>query len=177
MTSTATYIETFTGRHVDILDPDPGQIVIEDIAHALSHTIRFGGHTKKAYSVAEHAVRMSYIVPEHLALEALHHDDSEYLIGDMPAPFKRVMPEYRAYEDTLEAAIRCALGLPGDKHPPEIKHYDNVMLVTEARDLGLNWWKTNKHTDMPEPLAERIIPTPASVAKRAFLNRHFELTA
>jgi len=177
MVSTATDIETFTGRHVDILDPDPAEINIEDIAHALSHTNRFGGHPKKAYSVAEHSVRMSYIVPPELALEALMHDAQEAYIGDMPSPFKKVLAEFKHYEDQLEAAVRCAFNLPGDKHPAEIKFYDNVMLITEARDLGLSWWNTDKHTDMPAPLVERIIPTSAPIAKRAFLERYYELTA
>lgn len=176
MTSTATWIETRSGRHVDILDPDPNEINIEDIAHALANTNRFGGHLYAPYSVAEHCVRMSYIVPPHLALEALIHDAQEAYLGDMPSPFKKVMPEFQALEDRMEAAVRAALGLPGDAHPEEIKFFDNQMLMTEARDFGLGWYGTKKHYNMPEALPETIRPWGWSTAKRAFLQRYEELT-
>ena len=175
MTSTATHIETFTGRNVDILDPDPNEICIEDIAHALANTNRFGGHTRVPYSVAEHSVRMSHIVPEFLAMDALMHDAQEAYIGDMPSPFKKVMQEFQFYEDRIECVIRKAFDLPGSKHDPRIKHYDNVMLITEARDLGLSWWNTLKHTDMPEPLPDHIYPWTWRFASISFLDRFKEL--
>jgi len=177
MVSTATWIETYTGRHVDILDPDPNEIVIEDIAHALANTNRFGGHTQVPYSVAEHSLRMSYIVPPELALEALMHDAQEAFVGDMPSPFKKVMPEFQGLEDSMEAAIRAAFGLPGQKHSPEIKYYDDQMLVTEARDLGLSWWNSDKHTQMPPPLREKIVPAGWKTVRYAFIERFNELTA
>lgn len=177
MTSIATHIETFTGRNVDILDPDPNEICIEDIAHALANTNRFGGHTRIPYSVAEHSVRISHIVPEFLVMDALMHDAQEAYIGDMPSPFKKVMPEFQFYEDRIERAIRKAFDLPGAKHDPRIKYYDNVMLITEARDLGLSWWNTLKHNEMPDPLNFTIVPWDWQSAKNMFLNRFHELTA
>lgn len=179
--SCATWIETFHGRRVDIVDPNPESILIEDIAHALALTNRFGGHTRKPYSVAEHCVRMSRIVPPELELEALVHDSAEFAVGDMPSPFKQVMPEFRIYEARMEAAIRRALNLPGPKHPEAIKYYDHVMLITEARDLGLSWWNTEKHwamkgIDRPEPLPERIEPWSWYLAETSFMNAYNRLT-
>ena len=71
------YIETVSGRKFYFLNPNPEDIDIEDIAHALSMQCRFTGHTKWFYSVAEHAIWVSYLVPVHLALEGLLHDASE----------------------------------------------------------------------------------------------------
>ncbi len=176
MTSTATWVETFTGKHVDILDPDPDEICIEDLAHALANTNRFGGHTSEPYSVAEHCVRMSEICPHGLALECLMHDAAEAYIGDMPSPFKQVMPDFQVFEARLERAIRIRFNLPGDHHPEAVRHYDQVMLLTEARELGLSWWKTGKHTNMPEPLVGELIPWDWKTAKSRFLKRFEELT-
>jgi len=178
MASLATWIETRSGTHVDILNPDPSAIRVEDIAHALACTNRYGGHLYAPYSVAQHAVIMSEICPPDLAFECLHHDDEEAFIGDMPSPFKKVMPEFKKCAARLEAAIRAHLGLPGDKHPATVKHWDNVMLMTEARDFQLGWYGTNKHVDMPaaHPFIT-ITPWPWDMAKRRFLQRHHELTS
>ncbi len=174
MTSHATWIETYTGRHVDLIDPDPSTISIRDLAHHLACTNRFGGATEP-YSVAEHSVRMSFITPSHLRFEALMHDAAEAYIGDMPSPYKRMMPEFQRFEAKLEACIRRAFEMPGDKHPDSIKYYDNMMLITEARDLGLSWWNSNKHTDMPEPLDEKIEPWGHVAAEERFLERFRDL--
>lgn len=176
MTSTATWIETFSGHAVDILDPDPGEFFVIDIAHALANVNRYGGHIFLPYSVAQHAVLMSRMCPEPLAMECLHHDDAEAYIGDMPSPFKSVMPEFKKCEARIERAIRASLGLPGDTHPPEVKHWDKVMLMTEARDFNLGWYGSNKHSDMPEAHHWRIFPWDWQRAKAEFLLRHDELS-
>lgn len=176
MTSTATWIETFTGRHVDIQTPIPEEFCITDIAHALSNVNRYGGHIYAPYSVAQHAVLMSRMCPTGLALECLHHDDAEAYIGDMPSPFKSVMPEFQRCEARIERAIRKALGLPGDHHHPDVKHWDKVMLMTEARDFNLGWYGTDKHSGMPDAHPSRIVPWDWRRAKAEFINRHDELT-
>jgi len=177
MTSTATWIETLTGRHVDILDPDPSEMNIEDIAHALSNTNRFGGHLRKPYSVAQHCVLMSYLCPPELAFECLMHDAHEAYIGDMPSPFKIAMPEFQRLEDNMEATVRRAFNMPGDKHPRAVKHWDQVMLMTEARDFGLSWYGTEKHTDMPPAHADKIVAWDWLEARTEFLFRYHELTS
>ena len=139
MTRTPTEIQTFTGKCFDFLDPDPDSIDIRDIAHALSLVNRYGGHTPKPYSVAQHCVLASFYAPYELAFEALMHDAQEAYVGDIPTTLKALMPEYRAIEDRAEAVIRAKFGLP-EEFSPSVKTIDRRLLVTEARAFGMNWW-------------------------------------
>lgn len=175
MTTTATWIETYTHRQVDCLNPDPKSICIEDISHHLATTNRFSGAIYEPYSVAQHCVLMSWICPSGLAFECLMHDAAEAYIGDMVKPYKQEMPEFRGFEDIFEAAIRKAFNMPGDKHPPEVKHWDNVMLMTEARDFGMHWYGTNKHTGMPPAHYILIVPWHWTRARDEFRFRFNEL--
>ena len=128
---------TYTGRLIKPLDPDPEQIAIEDIAHALGNSCRYTGHVRKFYSVAQHSVLCSEIVPDELKLTALLHDASEAYLSDISRPIKS-QPEfgdiYKKFEERLEAAIaeRFDLIYP---YPPEIKAADLTLLRTEYRDL------------------------------------------
>lgn len=102
-------IQTYTGRHIDPINPNPEDIHIKDIAHSLSMTCRYGGQCLRFYSVAEHSVILSKLVedlisPEY-ALMALLHDASEAYLVDMPRPIKYVMPEYMAIEENLMKVI------------------------------------------------------------------------
>lgn len=137
-----TYIQTFSGQHFDLIDPQPETIRIEDIAHALSQINRFTGHTKRPYSVAQHSLQASYIVPEKFSLEALLHDAHEAYTGDVSSPLKSLLPDYRAFEDRIEAAVRRRFGLPAAMSP-EVKRADLIMLATERRDVlkddGTHW--------------------------------------
>ncbi|MGV8136511.1 MAG: hypothetical protein AB2L20_14980 [Mangrovibacterium sp.] len=101
------YIQTFTGKLIDPLNPDPDQICIEDIAHALSNICRFGGHSRMFYSVAQHSVRCSqhFNETDPEALAALLHDASEAYLMDIPSPIKHRLPEYLAVEDRLMTVI------------------------------------------------------------------------
>lgn len=94
-----TTIETHSGRFYDYLEPRPDQVCIEDIAHALSLTTRFGGHASRFYSVAEHSCLVRQLVIEagcpELGLAALLHDGHEAYTGDIPTPLK----------DTLDGAF------------------------------------------------------------------------
>ncbi len=177
MTSTATWIETFTHKRVDCHSPDPSQICIDDIAHHLANTNRFGGSIYEPYSVAQHCVLMSRMCPPGLALECLMHDAAEAYLGDMPSPYKSEMPQFGTFEARFEKAIRAAFGLPGDHHPEAVKHWDNVMLMTEARDFGLSWYGTKKHTGMPSAHPAVITPWGWRDARALFLQRFKELTA
>lgn len=167
-------IMTYTGKWFDILDPDPESVDITDIAHALSITNRFTGHSNVPYSVAEHCVRMSRIVPPELALDALMHDCAEAYVNDINSPLKNSeeMRPFREIENRVEAVCRKALGIPGHTHDKRIKEYDMIMLVTEARDLGLAWWKWAYDV---EPLKETIFPWDWLRAKTLFLIRYGEL--
>lgn len=176
-TRTASWIETFTHKRLDFYDPDPANICIEDIAHHLANVNRFGGSIYMPYSVAQHSVIMSRICPPELALECLLHDAEEAYLGDIVRPFKSEQPNMAVAAARFEKAIRTALGMPGDTHPPEVKHWDNVMLNTEARDFKLDWYGSDKH-DLP-PAHEILViePWPWDVAKAEFLYEYKRLTS
>jgi hypothetical protein len=194
-------VETFSGRYVDTKRPDPATIDLEDIAHALGNVCRYGGHSAYHYSVAQHAVyvsirmeRQGYRRPWCLA--ALHHDDSEAYLSDIPRPMKKLLG--RAYEiltDRMDKAIYTAVGLAqygvelNDFHDERVKDADNWALFVEAKHLlpsqGINWagsqlddWGVRQ-----DGLPSRIITpdyflgeiTP-STAKKLYLDRHKELT-
>lgn len=111
-----------SGRRLDLLDPSPLDVEIEDIAHGLARVARWNGQTigEHAFSVAEHSVVVEQICrklkPKMTAderLTALLHDGSEYVIGDMISPFKSALGDhYKVFEDRLERAIHIRFGLP-----------------------------------------------------------------
>jgi hypothetical protein len=108
-------VETFSGRYVNTGKPSADTIALEDIAHALAHTCRFGGHCDRFYSVAEHAVRVSNKLITRgygtFALAGLHHDDAEAYLGDIPRPLKPLLgDQYRNLTDRMDEAIAEALG-------------------------------------------------------------------
>ena len=129
-------LRTMTGQWVDILDPDPATIRIEDIAYHLAGICRWGGACRPRYTVAEHCIRVSALVDNDIALEALLHDAAEYLIGDVSSPLKALLPAYRDIERMLLAAIGRALGVPGLAVPnPFIRNADMMMRAAEAEAL------------------------------------------
>ena len=111
-----------SGRRLDLLDPTPVDIEIEDIAHGLAFVARWNGQTKGdfPYSVAEHSLlveeifgRMMPDTPAKWRLAALLHDAPEYVIGDMISPVKAAVgPGYGALDDRLAAAVHIRFGLP-----------------------------------------------------------------
>jgi len=101
-------IRTRSGVYVNVFEPDPETILIEDIAHALSFMPRWGGHTwslEHPLSVAEHCLRVCERVPDELKLAGLLHDASEAYMMDLPKPIKRQMAEYIMVEDHLMEVI------------------------------------------------------------------------
>jgi hypothetical protein len=155
-----------SGTYFDFADPRPEMVHVEDIARALSQTCRFGGHTKRFYAVAEHALLVHRLVrdvagPE-LAFAALHHDSHEAYTGDVPTPLKDLI-KARAPDvwDTLTNAIDCAIesrfGIfyAGSLFQHDIiKAADAQALAIEAgflkvsRCIGAHWPST--HTSVPE---------------------------
>lgn len=112
------------------LDPRPGDIHVPDIAYALSKLCRYGGHCLDFYSVAEHSVLASYLVPPRFALHALLHDAAEAYLVDLPRPIKRSLALYKAIERRNERIIWPHFGLPIDM-PAEVHAADQTMLMTE----------------------------------------------
>lgn len=133
---TTIWMQTFTGRRYYPLDPAPDQIDIIDIAQSLGATTRYGGHCV-FYSVAEHCVLVSRLVPEEHALAGLFHDATEAYLHDVVRPVKNCMRrdnEYFYMEELSHRAIAAKFGLPHPL-PPEVKEADNRMLILEHRVL------------------------------------------
>lgn len=128
------WMQTYTGRAFYPMDPRVEDIDPLDVAHALSMLCRYGGHTRRFYSVAEHCVLMSQAVSPENALWALLHDATEGYLGDVIRPLKRALPAYRAVEDRLMEVICDRFGLPPDC-PAEVKLADNRILQDERRAL------------------------------------------
>jgi hypothetical protein len=175
----ARYFRTFTGRRVHFLAPSPDEIDIDDIAHSLSYQCRFLGHTDGFYSVAQHSVLVSELVPEGDALWGLLHDTAEAYLGDLPAPIKREpgMCAYRATEDRLLEAVALRFGLP-PKVPKSVRQADRVVLATEFRDVttvdDLDW--IVQECGFTPSGSMWILPWPPAVAEERFLRRYWELT-
>lgn len=127
-------MRTFTGKNFDPLAGKPSEIDIRDIAHSLSMLCRFNGHTSRFYSVAEHSLRVSRILPPELQAWGLMHDAAEAYLGDMVRPLKCRMPEFEEAEDRLLEIIAARFGLPWPV-PQAIWVADDILLATEFRDL------------------------------------------
>ncbi len=100
------FIKTFSGKHFYYDKINKDDIVINDIAVSLSNMCRFAGHLSHFYSVAQHAVLCSQLVPQEFAFEALMHDATEAYCQDIPAPLKRLLPDYKRMEEKIDTVIR-----------------------------------------------------------------------
>lgn len=163
-----------SGTYFDFEAPETSAFTIKDIAHALSHICRFGGHCPTFYSVAQHSVLASYAAPEGFEFEALMHDAHEAFVGDMVKPLKILLPAYAEIEDRIERAVRSRFGLPLEMSP-EVKQVDLGMLASEQRSLLNNsdHWQLTRGV---EAFRFRIVPWDPVIAKYAFLDRFNQLT-
>jgi uncharacterized protein len=187
-----------SGRRLDLLDPSPADIAIEDIAHGLARVARWNGQTlgDHAFSVAQHALLVADIAAalkpdaeRRWLLAALLHDAPEYVIGDLISPFKAAVGlDYKAFELRLLRAIHSAFGLP-ERLPAavtaEIKHCDRIAAYHEATVLaGFGLEEAARYFGAPDSLPrglgqelQRLTPQPAAAAQRAFLARFHALVA
>ena len=183
-----------SGRRLDLLDPSPMDIEVEDIAHGLSFVARWNGqtHGDYAYSVAEHSLLVEEIytriapkAPAKWRLAALLHDAPEYVIGDMISPVKAAVgPNYGEMEIRLASAIHARFGLPvaiPDTVKKQIKRADRVSAWLEAtRIAGFTEAEAAKYFREPPPrLIEGLdVRLRAPMACReAFTDRHAALLA
>jgi len=169
------FIMTYTGRLFYPLDPRAWDITIEDVAHALSQICRYGGHTRRFYSVAEHSLWVSYNVPPEIAREALMHDAGEAYVGDVVRPIKYAtsFAAYREIEARVDLACRDAFGLRSDPAVwAAIKEIDDRMIIDEAAEL----MTPNACWDrLGEPLDQLILGLDPRTAEVNFLERFREL--
>lgn len=181
-----------SGRRLDLLDPTPVDIEIEDIAHGLAFVARWNGqtHGDYAYSVAEHSLlvealfnRIDPRAPAKWRLAALLHDAPEYVIGDMISPVKAAVgPGYGALDDRLTAAIHIRFGLPAAIPPAvkkQIKKADKISAWMEATQIaGFSEAESTRFFGKPDPALIKglniVLRTPVS-ARTAFTIRHAEL--
>jgi hypothetical protein len=177
-----------SGRRLDLLDPSPLDIEIEDIAHGLARVARWNGQTVGdwPYSVAQHCLLVEDILgrlkPTARPAERLHallHDAPEYVIGDMISPFKAALGlDYRAFEERLLAAVHIRFGLPPE--PPAalaklVKRADRLAAWFEATQLA-GFSEREAARFFPRPrfrgAAEiHLSPRPTTVVKEAYLAR------
>jgi 5'-nucleotidase len=173
-TELSNYIQTYTGRKIEPLNPNPDDICIEDIAHSLSMQCRWTGHTAWFYSVAQHSVLVSEECDEDTALWGLLHDASEAYLVDLARPVKRLesMRVFREAEEGLQRAIATKFRLQWPI-PAHVHLVDNVLLRTEYRDLMKN---VDDWSWAPDPLKTRIMPWESGHAHTQFMARFEELT-
>ena len=181
-----------SGRRLDLLDPSPLDIEIEDIAHGLARVARWNGQTigDYPYSVAEHCLLVETILrrlkPKATPVErlaALLHDAPEYVIGDMISPFKAAIGlDYKDFEDRLAAAVHIRFSLPPDLPPTLaklVKRADRLSAWFEATQLaGFSEAEAAKY--FPRPRFDgagdiRLKPQSTNAAKRAYLGRFRQL--
>lgn len=176
------WIETVSGIRFYFLEPQPDQIKITDIAHALSNNCRFVGQCRKFYSVAEHSWHVARMLDGcslSVQLSGLLHDASEAYITDVASPVKQYMPEYVKMEDVIMEAVANKYGFEYPLHPA-VKQCDLAMLSNEAHHLlvsqGNDWdmWRFRKRPPVQEPY--KPIGMSPDTAREVFLDKFTELS-
>jgi uncharacterized protein len=183
-----------SGRRLDLIDPSPLDIEIEDIAHGLARVARWNGQTtgNHAFSVAQHTIvvdligsKMSPEIGATGRLALLLHDAPEYVIGDMITPFKTLLGgDYKAVEARLLDAVHRRFGIPtplAERLTKQIKSADRVAAYFEATRLaGFSDSEAVRFFGRPRGIDPRTLPLepwPAAVAERRFLRRFTVLAA
>lgn len=176
-----------SGRRLDLLDPSPLDIEIDDIAHGLARVARWNGQTRgaHAFSVAQHCLVVEGLVQElqpglvrNARLAALLHDAPEYVIGDLISPFKAAVGlDYKSFELRLLAAIHIRFGLP-PRQPAEIetliKHADRISAFHEATQLaGFELSEARSFFGRPPAhlRTPKLVPVATEDAELQFLDR------
>ncbi len=179
-----------SGRRLDLLNPSPLDIEIEDIARGISRVARWNGQTSGEYplSVAQHSVIVAELIKNYnenieikWQLAALLHDAAEYIISDMITPLKSFLgEEYIQLEEKIQSAINIRFSLPGEipkKIYKLIKNCDRQTAFIEAIQLaGFTLKEAKKTLKMPKLIPDyKIIPISANKAEKLFLKKFMEL--
>ncbi len=181
-----------SGRRLDLLEPSPLDIEIEDIAHGLARVARWNGQTRglHAFSVAQHCVLVERLVAElsprlgrEARLTALLHDAPEYVVGDLISPFKAAIGfNYKDLELKLQAAIHLRFGLPALVPKPLailFKKADHLSAYYEATQLaGFEEAVARKLFGAPPAglRQPRLTPLATAEAQEQFLERFHRLS-
>jgi 5'-deoxynucleotidase YfbR-like HD superfamily hydrolase len=175
-----------SGRRLDLLDPSPFDVEIEDIAHGLARVARWNGQTygDHAFSVAQHCMLVEDIlaqfkpgIAQRWRLAALLHDAPEYVVGDLISPFKAAVGlDYKTLENKLLAAIHVRFGLPAllpEETTQLIKRADKAAAFFEATQLaGFATDEALAFFGSPKGVAPmKLKPMPAADAQREFVTR------
>jgi len=171
------YIETFSGIKFDFLDPKVEQVSIGDIAHSLGMQVRYTGHCKEFYSIAEHSLLVSDLCPDEFKLYGLLHDASEAYLTDVASPIKPFLQNYKMMECKVMNVVVKKFNLP-EFFPDEVHLADMQALQIEIGQLmhsGGKDWSINKVLTDPVPDIKLQYISPPE-AKMKFLERFYELT-
>lgn len=165
------FVSTYSGNKLYLASPSVDDVCIMDIAHHLAGINRFSGATTVPYSVAQHCVHVSYLVPQGYELAGLLHDAAEAYLGDMVKPLKVFLgDEFVSLENKFMNVIAEAFGVDFRDYAP-IKRADLIALATEKRDLMPFSTEDWSYLDGISPDPIRIQPWSHQWAKQAFLNR------
>lgn len=168
------FIGTASGARFYVDDLNVEDIPIYDVAHALSMNCRYNGHVRDFYSVAEHSVIISHLVPPEDALWGLLHDVTEAFVPDIPRPFKPFIGGFKEYEDRIQAKVMGLHGLPLEE-PESVAFMDHNIVYDEAKQLFAEVpdWIDNYKSVGAGPM---IVANDPRLAKQHFLDRYMELT-
>jgi len=173
----SSHILTYTGKYIDLEDPEIEKLDLRDIAHALSNIARFTGHTDKFYSVAQHSVlasRAGRVHGDKAALSLLFHDAHEAYLGDVSHPLKRlIIQDYsklaRKFDELLAIKFEYVF------MPNKVSEIDRRLCLSEAKqlmraDLDSGFWPAGKSYPFL-----RIIPWAPEIAERQFIQAYYSL--
>ena len=165
---------------LDVLNPDPKRIRIQDVAHALAFLCRFNGHVRFHYSVAQHSLLVATLVAERhgprFALTALMHDAPEAFLGDLISPLKALLPDFKRIEEGLARTMAGKFGLVFPE-PPEVKAADLAILAAERDQVIAPTDRTAWRELPPAPSGLVIRPMTPEQARNDFLSEFKRLSA
>lgn len=169
-----TAVITASGYVLDLSNSDASGLPVEDVARALAYQPRWCGATRKFYSVAEHSVMVSQLVPAPFAYDGLWHDAIEFIQGDWPSPLKTYLGKEAINRKLapIEEALAKRFGFT--PHAPQVKESDLIAMATEVRDLLPPAWMDWGH--LPPPALNRIEPVGPERAFELFMQRHEEVS-
>lgn len=174
------WISLLSGGTFNYNTPEDSDVTIDDIASAVSNVCRFSGHLPRFYSVGQHLVNTSYIVPPEHAFTALMHDTAEAFTNDLPTPLKWALPIFKELEVKIESAMGNKFGFQYP-YPPEVKEADTVMLMLEkyyVKEDASVWPLYERYTKDYVEGYRNLVDLDSwqpRRAKREFLERYEEL--